>query len=324
MFFSQARRFWRQALYAGSQFFAENRGGRHKHSQMGGEQVLSPNCGKKLAGRRNSPNFEKQLWPDEDPQFPPRSLIPQTDLAVVSPRNCGKNCEFMTPNKEKRTMPISRNYPATVAEVLQPTMKFKRGTVPAVMNFKRTRPWRGSLAERKAKFGRFHQELCRVHSKSTALRFRLLDGGSSGNSHFIPSQDKITLVGKLSVVTYLHEFAHAIGKDERGACRWSINLFARCFPRQFAKCRTEGHMLKAARTSSGSRSAGKTESNQAKIVKVYVDGGVVQGVDVPENVVVKIVDYDVDDEEPSDADEEGRPCNIATWEHDGSQQGPGG
>jgi hypothetical protein len=41
----------------------------------------------------------------------------------------------------------------------------------------------------------------------------------------------------------LHEFAHARGADERQACRWSINLFKKCFPRSFARCRVIGHTL---------------------------------------------------------------------------------
>ena len=45
------------------------------------------------------------------------------------------------------------------------------------------------------------------------------------------------------MLTYLHEFAHARGYDERGACRWSLNLFRRCFPRSFARCRPVGHTL---------------------------------------------------------------------------------
>jgi hypothetical protein len=46
-----------------------------------------------------------------------------------------------------------------------------------------------------------------------------------------------------SVVTYLHEFAHALGRNERGACRWSLNLFCRVFPREFARCAQRGHCL---------------------------------------------------------------------------------
>jgi hypothetical protein len=191
-------------------------------------------------------------------------------------------------------------------------MKYKREVVRAVLDFKRTRPWRGSLEERKAKFGQLHQTLCQIYAKSTALVFEVSNSESSGNSHFIPAEDKITLVGKLSFVTYLHEFAHALGKDERGACLWSVNLFVKCFPRQFARCRAEGHMLIAG-GSPGTSQPASIPMSQTKIVSIHVEGGVVQNIDVPDGVVVKVMDYD--GEEFPARDDIGRPCNIRVWEH---------
>ena len=139
------------------------------------------------------------------------------------------------------------DYPATVAEVLDPTMRFRRATVKAVMDFKGSRPWSGSLSERKAKFERLHAELCRVYRKATTLTFDVsdvVDGGLSAGVYYVPPIDEIVLVNTLSVVTHLHEFAHALGKGERGACKWSINLFRKCFPREFLRCRRQGHMLR--------------------------------------------------------------------------------
>jgi hypothetical protein len=140
-------------------------------------------------------------------------------------------------------MPDPFGYPATVAEVIDDNMRFRPGTLQAVLRFKENRPWRGSLEERKAKFLALHQDLCGLYGKQTTLTFGQLEGGDSGGSCYSRMGDAITLCGKLSVVTYLHEFAHALGRDERGACRWSINLFKRCFPRQFAKCQASGHTL---------------------------------------------------------------------------------
>ena len=137
-----------------------------------------------------------------------------------------------------------RDYPATIDEVLEPPVKFRLQTVRAVKAFARSRPWRGSLAERAEKFQTLHRSLCGIYGKRTALRFGLLDGGCSGASSFHPGGDQIVLVGKLSVVTYLHEFAHALGRGERGAVRWSVNLFRRCSPRSFARAQAEGHMLR--------------------------------------------------------------------------------
>lgn len=210
-------------------------------------------------------------------------------------------------------MPFSRNYPASIDEILRPNKKYRREVVRAVLDFKRTRPWRGTLEERKVKFVRLHQTLCQIYAKSTALVFGPLDAESSGNSHYFPPEDKITLVGKLSFITYLHEFAHALDKGERGACIWSVNLFVKCFPRQFARCRAEGHMLISLGTLPGTSQPPSNPVPQVKTVKVYIEGGIVQDINVPEGVVVEVMDYDVNGEEPPARDENGRPCFIRCW-----------
>lgn len=137
----------------------------------------------------------------------------------------------------------SNDYPQTVAEVLSPPVRFKAETLEAVRCFARSKPWRGSLEQRKRKFETLHAELCRIYEKRTTLTFGELDGGCSGASHYISALDRIVLVGKLSVVTYLHEFAHALGRDERGAVRWSVCLFRACFPHSYARCHANGHMI---------------------------------------------------------------------------------
>lgn len=136
------------------------------------------------------------------------------------------------------------NYPETVNEVLDPNAKYKPAALRAVRSFARSRPWSGSLDERKEKFRRLNHDLADAYGiPEPELAFGSLDGSHSGNSHYIPAFHRITLLGKLSVVTYLHEFAHSRGMGERGACRWSINLFRRCFPRSFARLAHAGHML---------------------------------------------------------------------------------
>ena len=141
-------------------------------------------------------------------------------------------------------MPYSPNYPATVNEVLNPPVRFKTATLEAVKQFARSRPWRGTLEERKAKFSSLHAALCAVYGRVTTLTFGELDGGDSGSSHYSPAKNEIVLCGNLSVVTFLHEFAHALGRDERGAVRWSVSLFRLCFSRSFARCRHDGHMVR--------------------------------------------------------------------------------
>jgi hypothetical protein len=142
-------------------------------------------------------------------------------------------------------MPYRRNYPATVQEVLDPAPRFERLALRAVRAFARSKPWRGTMEERKDKFRRLNRELAGAYGiAEPRLAFQGVEAGStSGLSNYRPAVHTITLIGKLSVVTYLHEFAHARGADERQACRWSINLFRRCFPRSFARCRPVGHTL---------------------------------------------------------------------------------
>ncbi len=146
-------------------------------------------------------------------------------------------------------MPYRANYPATVAEVLDPPVRFRPAVLATVRRFARSKPYRGSLEQRKDKFLALHRDLCRVYGKRTRLTFGDLDGGDSGSSHYRHSADEITLCGKLSVVTMLHEFAHALGRDERGAVRWSVNLFRTCFPRSFACCQPDGHTIRHAPSS---------------------------------------------------------------------------
>ena len=156
----------------------------------------------------------------------------------------GLSCRQFQKVKEVRIVPYQPNYPATVAEVLDPPVRFRPQTVAAVKRFARSKPYRGSVEERKQKFLALHRELCRVYRKRTRLDFGVLEGGDSGSSYYCPATDQITLCGKLSVITALHEFAHALGKDERGAVRWSVNLFRLCFPRSFARCQPAGHTLR--------------------------------------------------------------------------------
>ena len=142
-------------------------------------------------------------------------------------------------------MPSRRDYPATVAEVLDPAMTFKPAALRAVRAFAASKPWRGSVARRKEKFRRLNRDLAAAYGiPEPRLAFAGVEaGGPSGASSYSPARHAVTLAGKLSVLTYLHEFAHARGADERQACRWSINLFRRCFPRSFARCRAVGHTL---------------------------------------------------------------------------------
>jgi hypothetical protein len=152
-----------------------------------------------------------------------------------------------------------RDYPETVTEVLGDGARFKPAALRALREFRRSRPWRGSPQEREEKFRTLNRSLAAAYEmREPELVFEVLDG-TTGGGRYIPALHRVVLAGKLSVVTYLHEFAHARGFGERATCKWSINLFRRVFPRQFARLIHVGHMLVRA-TDVTPRGAGKCGS----------------------------------------------------------------
>lgn len=63
--------------------------------------------------------------------------------------------------------------------------------------------------------------------------------------HYNPLTKTITIDQTLSIISTLHELAHHLfGPDEKTACRWSIWLFKKVWPKAFAKLRWKGHLLK--------------------------------------------------------------------------------
>lgn len=134
-------------------------------------------------------------------------------------------------------------YPQNLEQALGQPLKFPPATLKAVRTFAASKPWRGSFEERQCKFRQLHTDLCRNYSVNPALVISGDGTGDSGGSSFQPGTNVITLTGRLSVITYLHEIGHVLkGHSEFEACRWSLRLFQRCFPRSFARLRWEGHV----------------------------------------------------------------------------------
>jgi hypothetical protein len=140
-------------------------------------------------------------------------------------------------------------YPRSVAEVLDPDKGYKSAALRAVGEFARSKPWRGTVAERQEKFRSLNAALAVAYGVSEpCLVFEIDERRDSGGSCYVPATQRIILRGRLSVVSYLHEFAHfRFGRSERTACRWSNNLFRRCFPRSWSRLTFDGHMVRAKR-----------------------------------------------------------------------------
>lgn len=142
---------------------------------------------------------------------------------------------------------MKNHYPQAVEECLDPDRTYKVSVLLAVKTFKRSKPWRGTVAERQQKFRTLNADLAGAYDLPIPrLVFETDENEDSGSSCFVPSSDTIILRGRLSVVSFLHEFAHFrfFGRSEREACRWSLNLFRRTFPRSWARLRFEGHVVR--------------------------------------------------------------------------------
>ena len=130
------------------------------------------------------------------------------------------------------------DYPATVAEVLDQTKTYRPAALRALRRFKRSKPWRGNRGERLGKRIVLLVELSRAYGIPTPT---LVVGQRDSYTY---GAHVLSLGPRMSVLSLLHEFAHAKGiRSERGACAWSINLFRRIFPRSFARLVPVGHTL---------------------------------------------------------------------------------
>lgn len=132
--------------------------------------------------------------------------------------------------------------PENVEEVLCEGRTYERDCLVAVREFRSTKAWRGTVEERREKFKTLHAALREVYNLPIELEFvgPNEDGAASDRSCYDPRRQKIRMIGRLSVITYLHLIAAARGFTYRGRFGWSLNLFKRLFPRSFSRLRFEG------------------------------------------------------------------------------------
>jgi hypothetical protein len=144
--------------------------------------------------------------------------------------------------------PRRRNpYPQSVAECLDDTIKFKPEVNEAMVKFKKSRPWSGTKEEIQVKI----RSLC--HDLSLAYKIKepevvFVKKFSTGACCFTKSDPPVIMMEeesdeRYSILTFLHEFGHALGRGEKSTCRWSINLFRKHFPKSYKKLIPVGHLL---------------------------------------------------------------------------------
>lgn len=150
------------------------------------------------------------------------------------------------------------NYPKTIEEILDDKIKYRPSTETAMEKFKKSRPWRGSVEERRKKFHDLNDDLSKAYgiAKPTLVFPRVFVPTSSA---YFPNWNMIVMED-LTVLTFLHEFGHALGFDERKTCWWSTNLFRKFFPKQYEQLIPIGHLLYKPETVAKMFGAGNEES----------------------------------------------------------------
>jgi hypothetical protein len=126
--------------------------------------------------------------------------------------------------------------------------------IAALQEFKKMDPWKGSVGERIDKFRWLHKQMNIITHKEVHLAFFLpasiKDWYNSGGSFYTMENGReyIVLQGRLSVITFLHEWGHALGMEQQEAQEWATMLFQKVWPEKMAKLQQlpDGMLVKRA------------------------------------------------------------------------------
>ena len=121
--------------------------------------------------------------------------------------------------------------------------------------FRSMNPWRGTNKQRYDKFLWLCGRLNEIYGLNVKLVSRVHGPPYtfSGASYYNPVRKTIVLIGRYSVITFLHEYGHALdysnwssrlpAHGEHWAVMFSVTLFKTVFPDKYAKLTSVGHCL---------------------------------------------------------------------------------
>lgn len=133
-------------------------------------------------------------------------------------------------------------YP-TSQEIMEKPVKYKQNTINTIKGWKTTDfiGWKQKNTQDKL------QALYRLLTSLSIVYNKPLCVTNGYEYHYSPLPRTIMLdANNPSIISTLHEFGHHIlGHSESKACRWSVWLFKKVFPRSFAKLQfiPNSHML---------------------------------------------------------------------------------
>jgi hypothetical protein len=127
--------------------------------------------------------------------------------------------------------------------IVDETLHFMPEVVDAVNEFKRTSPYSRGDDNRWNGLCRLLFRLNSHYKTVVSLAYIEDDKKTSLRSRFIIDRNIIVMVGKLSLITFLHEYFHALGLNEHYAVKYSVSLFKKCFPEAYEKLYSYQHCL---------------------------------------------------------------------------------
>lgn len=133
------------------------------------------------------------------------------------------------------------NYP-TKEKILRHLPKIKKEVILTLKNFKKDL-WRknDSTEEKFRHLSALIYVLDSIYYKPTTNVSFIPDALSYS---YDPFTNTIVINKSSSIISTLHEYGHKLfGPSETKACRWSVSLFKKIYPKAFAKLKWQRHML---------------------------------------------------------------------------------
>lgn len=136
-------------------------------------------------------------------------------------------------------------YP-TKEEIMDPPHTHKPDVIRLVKLWKREVwfPLRNQNPTDEQRFEALKALLQRIAVEQYQKEVNVVYVPDAGSCYFQPGTNTIGINKSLSILSSLHELAHFLfGSSELKACRWSVWLFKKTFPKAFSQLEWRGHML---------------------------------------------------------------------------------
>lgn len=133
-------------------------------------------------------------------------------------------------------------YPTKEEIMAEPWPTHKTGLVRNIITWKRE-VWKNSKYDSSLKAIALHQ-LVQIMARAYENPCNFTIQENIPSPCYNPATKTIHMNESMSIISTMHEFAHhQFGPDEKKACRWSVHLFRKTFPKAYGQLVWQGHCL---------------------------------------------------------------------------------